>query len=98
MSASSDVAYRVTGIGKCLIESLSEMMIRSDISQVQAGEVLKRFDAAMINKLSTEVNNKIQINGFLHTYRNCDGIWTLMLQDAQIYESIQNMKYMKSSL
>ncbi|KAL8459603.1 hypothetical protein ACS0TY_036919 [Phlomoides rotata] len=76
--------YRRSTIGMCLIETLDQMVSNGILSPELAIQVLIQFDKSMTEALETEVKSKVSIKGHLHIYRDCDNVWTFILQNAQL--------------
>ena len=56
------------------------------ISPQLALKVLLQFDKAINTALSTRAKNRISFKGHLSTYRYCDNVWTLVLNDVDFRE------------
>ncbi|KAL1534514.1 transcription initiation factor IIA subunit 2 [Salvia divinorum] len=76
--------YRRSTIAMCLIESLDQMVSSGVLNPELAICVLLQFDKSMTEALENKVKSKVSIKGHLHTYRNCDDVWTFIVQNAQI--------------
>jgi len=54
----------------------------SNVTPELAMTVLKQFDKSVNEALANKVKNKMSFKGHLHTYRYCDNVWTLILENA----------------
>ncbi|VDL16342.1 unnamed protein product [Hymenolepis diminuta] len=84
MSEEYHQLYRGTTIGSTLQESLDEMLDHNLIKNPLAMKVMKKFDQCICNALSTQVKNRLNLQGYLNAYRNCDNVWTLVLNNVEI--------------
>jgi len=75
--------YRRSTIGITLCESLDELVNNNSITSELAERVLKQFDISINQAISENVKNKITFKGHLHTYRFCENVWTLILENAK---------------
>ncbi|XP_062014678.1 transcription initiation factor IIA subunit 2-like [Rosa rugosa] len=76
--------YRSSGIGKCLVETLEEMLENGTLTAELAFQVLLQFDASMAQAFRTRVKNKVSIKGHLHTYNFCNHVWNFSVHDAVV--------------
>ncbi|KAJ8903291.1 hypothetical protein NDN08_004400 [Rhodosorus marinus] len=76
--------YRNSQVGLMLEESLEELLSSGDLSEGQAETVRLQFDRAFSTALSNHVSSKAQLKGQLHIYRNCDNVWTFILNGATL--------------
>ncbi|MCL7035778.1 hypothetical protein MKW94_020897 [Papaver nudicaule] len=74
--------YRNSTIGRCLLQTLDEMVSNQTLSLELAIQVLFQFDTAMAEALRTQVQSKVTIKGHLNTYNYFDDVWTFILHDA----------------
>lgn len=45
---------------------------------------MKKFDQCICTALSTQVKARLNLQGYLNAYRNCDNVWTLVLNNVEI--------------
>merc|ERR1712137_88208 len=76
--------YRKSMIGVCLVDVLEDMVNQGQLPESLAKKVLVQFDKSINEALSKQVRTKATLKGHLHTFRFCDGVWTFILQHAQI--------------
>ncbi|KAI3925527.1 hypothetical protein MKW92_019624 [Papaver armeniacum] len=76
--------YRGSTIGKCLMETLDEMVSNGTLTLELAEEVLAQFDESMIEALRTQVKSKVTIKGDVQRYNSYadSDIWRFILKDA----------------
>ncbi|KAL5967937.1 Transcription initiation factor IIA subunit 2, partial [Taenia solium] len=43
-----------------------------------------KFDQCICTALSTQVKARLNLQGYLNAYRNCDNVWTLVLNNVEI--------------
>ncbi|CAF1034640.1 unnamed protein product [Adineta steineri] len=79
--------YRETTLGSALQETLDEMISRNQLTEQAASKVLSEFDRSINEALDKRIHKKVHFSGKLNTYRFCDNVWTLILQDYSIKES-----------
>ena len=77
------VHYRNTTIGTSLQASLQEFVQGSEISQELAERIMKEFDIQFNKQIKLKLKNKFSLKGQLQTYRYCDGVWILIMKDAE---------------
>ena len=77
--------YRMTTLGHTLQESLDELSL-SQTKPELAEKVLLQFDKEISDALSTRVKNRISFKGKLSSYRFCDNVWTLIMNDVEFRE------------
>ncbi|VDL94469.1 unnamed protein product [Schistocephalus solidus] len=75
--------YRRTTLGNTLQESLDEMLTHNLITSGCAMKVCFSHN----NSLSKRVKNRLFLKGHLNTYRNCDNVWTLVMNDVEIRDA-----------
>jgi transcription initiation factor TFIIA small subunit len=76
--------YRNTTLGHTLQEALDELMQMQMLSPNLALKVLLQFDKSINSALSNRVRQKVSFKAeLLNTYRFCDNVWTLMLNDVE---------------
>ncbi|KAL5111652.1 Transcription initiation factor IIA subunit 2 [Taenia crassiceps] len=46
--------------------------------------IMKKFDQCICTALSTQVKARLNLQGYLNAYRNCDNVWTLVLNNVEI--------------
>ncbi|VDK46741.1 unnamed protein product [Taenia asiatica] len=79
--------YRGTTLGNTLQESLDEMLDHSLLkpqTAMKACDIMKKFDQCICTALSTQVKARLNLQGYLNAYRNCDNVWTLVLNNVEI--------------
>lgn len=87
--------YRETTLGSTLQQSLDDLYreLRSSVGPSSIPEdsfkqlkekVLEEFDKEMNDKLNRMAKNRLSINAELTTYRHCDSVWQMVLQDVTI--------------
>lgn len=89
--------YRRSTIGITLVESLDNLITEGKIEPQLAIMILNSFDKSINNNLkemnvnntigkqsasANTNNNKVTIQGDLHTYRFCDEVWTLIIKNC----------------
>jgi len=76
--------YRNTTLGHTLQEALDELMQMQMLSPNLALRVLLQFDKSINSALSNRVRQKVNFKAeILNTYRFCDNVWTLMLNNVE---------------
>jgi len=76
--------YRNTTLGHTLQEALDELMQMQMLSANLAIRVLLQFDRSINSALSNRVRQKVTFKAeILNTYRFCDNVWTLMLNNVE---------------
>ncbi|KAI9579136.1 transcription initiation factor IIA subunit 2 [Glossina fuscipes] len=79
--------YRNTTLGHTLQESLDELIQYGQITPALALKVLLQFDKCINNALSQRVKARVTFKANkLNTYRFCDNVWTLMLNEVEFRE------------
>ncbi|CAD7091249.1 unnamed protein product [Hermetia illucens] len=79
--------YRNTTLGNTLQESLDELIQYGQITPQLAFKVLLQFDKCINSALSQRVKARVTFKANkLNTYRFCDNVWTLMLNDVEFRE------------
>jgi len=79
--------YRNTTLGNTLQESLDEFIQYGQITPQLAFKVLLQFDKCINNALKQKVKARVTFKANkLNTYRFCDNVWTLMLNDVEFRE------------
>ncbi|CAH8498062.1 unnamed protein product [Heterobilharzia americana] len=79
--------YRSTTLGTTLREALDEMLAHNLLQPGMDHKVMQKFDQCISNALAKRVKNRLSIRGHLNTYRNCDNVWTLVMNDVEIKDS-----------
>jgi len=76
--------YRKTTLGATLMEALSEMVFAGELEKMHAHNCMNLFDKSMNAALENDKTLKTTINfqAHLHTYRNCDTVWTFFLEKS----------------
>jgi len=77
--------YRKTTLGVALMQALADMVANGTLEKSHAHACMNQFDKSMNATLEDEKTLKTQINfsAHLHTYRNCDTVWTFVLEDVK---------------
>ncbi len=75
--------YRASSLGTSFFAALSHLVDSGDISQSDLWVALLIFDAALCERLTEMVKNKVSINGSLVTYRHCENVWNLVIENAK---------------
>jgi transcription initiation factor TFIIA small subunit len=75
--------YGATILGKSLHDTLSVCVGDSTFSAETADEIMNIFYRCIHAELE-KCSNTVTISGKIHTYRSCDKVWTIMLQNATI--------------
>ncbi|XP_052866819.1 transcription initiation factor IIA subunit 2 [Anopheles bellator] len=79
--------YRNTTLGNMLQETLDEMLQYGQITPHLCSRVLIQFDKCINAALSNRVKSRVTFKAAkLNTYRFCDNVWTLMLNDVEFRE------------
>ncbi|XP_055697155.1 transcription initiation factor IIA subunit 2 isoform X2 [Phlebotomus papatasi] len=79
--------YRQTTVGLALQESLDELFKYGQITPQLALKVILQFDKSINAALSNRVKARVTFKAAkLNTYRFCDNVWTLMLNDVEFRE------------
>ncbi|KAJ6638936.1 Transcription initiation factor IIA subunit 2 [Pseudolycoriella hygida] len=79
--------YRNTTLGNTLQESLDELIQYGQITPQLAFKVLLQFDKSINAALNSKVKARVTFKASkLNTYRFCDNVWTLMLNDVEFRE------------
>ncbi|CAL8094975.1 unnamed protein product [Calicophoron daubneyi] len=76
--------YRRTTLGNTLQEALDEMVEHKLLPSKTA---IKKFDQCISVALAKRVKNRLSLRGHLNTYRFCDNVWTLVMNDVEIKDS-----------
>ncbi|CAH8614554.1 unnamed protein product [Dicrocoelium dendriticum] len=79
--------YRRTTLGNTLQEALDEMVAHKLLQQKTALKVIQKFDQCISLALAKRVKNRLSLRGHLNTYRFCDNVWTLVMNDVEIKDS-----------
>jgi transcription initiation factor TFIIA small subunit len=79
--------YRNTTLGNALQDALDELRQMQMLPPSIAPKVLIEFDKSIDRAMSSRVKNKLTFRaGELKTYRLCDNVWTVMLNDVEFKE------------
>ncbi|CAD6995038.1 transcription initiation factor IIA subunit 2 [Ceratitis capitata] len=79
--------YRNTTLGNTLQESLDELIQYGHITPTLAFKVLLQFDKSINTALNQRVKARVTFKANkLNTYRFCDNVWTLMLNEVEFRE------------
>lgn len=79
--------YRETTLGQTLQDTLDELIASGKMGNRMASRVLHEFDKTISLALEQKVKNRLIIKcNRLFTYRFCDNVWTLLLQDVEFRE------------
>ncbi|KAJ6252935.1 transcription initiation factor iia subunit 2 [Anaeramoeba flamelloides] len=76
--------YRSTTLGRCLKESLDELVKNKKINQRLANKVLSQFDQSFSDKIEKNTRDQMRVQGRVRSYRNYLGLWSFVLKDAII--------------
>ena len=79
--------YQHSTLGISLREALQDLVDLEELSEDHASKVLQQFDLSINEAIKTHAKAKCSINGELHTYRNCDNVWTFILENAKVKPS-----------
>eukprot|EP01105_Mastigella_eilhardi_P015987 TRINITY_DN3665_c0_g1_i2.p1 TRINITY_DN3665_c0_g1~~TRINITY_DN3665_c0_g1_i2.p1 ORF type:complete len:150 (-),score=43.81 TRINITY_DN3665_c0_g1_i2:160-585(-) len=71
--------YQQTGLGLALSDALDGMMEDTSMSAALAQKIKAQFNRSLQEVLHTQVTTKVTFTGHLHSYRNCDMVWTWVL-------------------
>eukprot|EP00475_Leptophrys_vorax_P002533 TRINITY_DN11415_c0_g1_i1.p1 TRINITY_DN11415_c0_g1~~TRINITY_DN11415_c0_g1_i1.p1 ORF type:complete len:138 (+),score=24.29 TRINITY_DN11415_c0_g1_i1:212-625(+) len=74
--------YQHSGLGISLRQALQEMVDQEELSEEHAAKILRQFDTSINDALKSGVRSRASFNGALHTYRNCDNVWTFFLENV----------------
>eukprot|EP00474_Spongospora_subterranea_P008742 CRZ09200.1 hypothetical protein [Spongospora subterranea] len=83
-SAHSYILYRNSTLGETLKDSLQEMVDSDQIDSDTALKILHEFDRCVNRALREDVDSKVTLSGGLHTYRLCDNVWTMYIENALV--------------
>ncbi|XP_017054584.1 transcription initiation factor IIA subunit 2 [Drosophila ficusphila] len=79
--------YRSTTLGNTLQETLDEMLQSGQITPNLTELVLAQYDKSINEALKTKVKAKVNFSaGKFVTYRLCDNVWRLDLQNVEFRE------------
>uniref|UniRef100_A0AC34FSH4 Transcription initiation factor IIA subunit 2 n=1 Tax=Panagrolaimus sp. ES5 TaxID=591445 RepID=A0AC34FSH4_9BILA len=92
--------YRSTTLGEALEHVLEDFVNDGSITEHLVKRMLLNFDKAINQKLSTQINNKMQFKAQkLQAYRFCDNVWTFLMKDVDVKDpstqstiTVQRMK------
>lgn len=80
--------YRETTLGRTLQDTLDGLISTGKINDKQAARILHEFDRSINLALEQKVRNRLTIKcNRLRTYRFCDNVWTLLLNDVEFREN-----------
>ncbi|KAG8983409.1 Transcription initiation factor IIA small chain (TFIIA 13.5 kDa subunit) [Tulasnella sp. JGI-2019a] len=65
-----------------LMDSLDELHMEGSITPQLAMKIMMQFDRSLAQEITKMVKAKTTLKGHLHTYRNCDEVWTFVVKDA----------------
>lgn len=68
------------GIG--LADTLDSLISSNEITPQLAVRIMERYDKVVCEVLSKQVKAKASFKGHLHTYRNCDDVWTFYARNC----------------
>ena len=71
------------GIG--LADTLDSLISSNEITPQLAVRIMERFDIVVCETLSKQVKAKASFKGHLHTYRNCDDVWTFHARFRRLF-------------
>ncbi|CAF0929099.1 unnamed protein product [Adineta ricciae] len=89
--------YRNTTLGVTLQETLEDMITQGQLTEQAAGKVLSEFDRSINAVLDKRITKKVQFTGKLSTYRFCDNVWTLVLNEFSVREGNQAQQHNTAS-
>lgn len=79
--------YRETTLGRTLQDTLDELIGNGKLNNHQAARLLHQFDKTINIALEQKVRNRLTFKcNRLRTYRFCDNVWTLLLNDVEFRE------------
>jgi transcription initiation factor TFIIA small subunit len=76
--------YQHSPLGISLRETLQDLVDLEQLSEDQASRILQQFDFAINDAIKSHAKSKATIHSQLHTYRNCDNVWTFFLENAKV--------------
>ncbi|EDV28948.1 Transcription initiation factor IIA subunit 2 [Trichoplax sp. H2] len=79
--------YRNTTLGQSLQETLEELIQTQQIDPDLALIVLLQFDKTINSALANRLRTRMSFKGHLRTYRFCDSVWTLIVENAEFRET-----------
>ncbi|KAG9509553.1 Transcription initiation factor IIA subunit 2, partial [Fragariocoptes setiger] len=83
--------YRNTTLGQTLQETLDEYVQGGHLTPHSASRILWQFDRSVNYALSNKVKTMLTFRaGQLKTYRFCDNVWTLVLEDTE-FRNVQDL-------
>jgi len=74
--------YRGSSVGIGLADTLDSLISSNEITPQLAVRIMERYDKAVCDVLSKQVKAKASFKGHLHTYRNCDDVWTFYARNC----------------
>ncbi len=83
MDSSPTALYRLTTLGTALQHSLAEFVKQNLINQQLQEHILLKFEDVLLEAV-IPCNQKISIRGRLHTFRLYNGVWTFIVEKANI--------------
>ncbi|CCA66823.1 probable TFIIA subunit [transcription initiation factor] [Serendipita indica DSM 11827] len=76
--------YRGSSVGIALADSLDALISSNEITPQLAIRIMERYDKAVCDVLQKQVKAKATFKGRLHTYRNCDDVWSFYLRKCTL--------------
>ncbi|KAG8820975.1 Transcription initiation factor IIA small chain (TFIIA 13.5 kDa subunit) [Serendipita sp. 411] len=76
--------YRGSSVGLALADSLDALISSNEITPQLAIRIMERYDRAVCDVFQKQVKAKATFKGHLHTYRNCDDVWTFYARDCTL--------------
>lgn len=90
--------YRATTLGQALQETLDELISTGKMGNHMKMRILLEFDKSISQALEQRVKNRLIMKcNKLFTYRFCDNVWTLWLQDVEFreYQELTKVDWVK---
>lgn len=87
--------YRNTTLGNTLQESLDELIQSGMITPQLALKVLFVFDRCISQALAHRIKTRMNFHGNLKTYRFCDNVWTLVLNEVEFKDVVEAIRVPK---
>lgn len=87
----SQMVYRGTTLGITLQEALDEIRSTENIPKHLVDRCMEQFDRAVSNAFRNKVKTLLTFrSAHLKTYRFCDNVWTLVLEDTE-FRNVQEL-------
>lgn len=75
--------YRRSAVGEALAQTIEEMSMQGKMSGALAEEIESQFDKSIAEALRRRATVELEIGGKLRMYRQCDLVWTWVVEDAK---------------